>query len=515
MIHSATKLPGRKALRIFIVPLGVAAIFWHGVAHAIEPHHQLVLAGVNIVDTHTGKVTRDRVIVIDGGKIAQIALHGTAKAGDSEQSIDAHGKYVVPGYLDMHSHALNDDDPDQLTLMLANGITGFRQMSGSPMMLDSRRQGKWEPSASTPELLAMPGTIFAGPNVATPELAVAEVRRQKGMGADFIKFIDLPPNAFFAAMDEAKHLGLPSAGHLPSNVNVWEAAQRGMRSIEHLGPNANLLLGCSTEEAALRQMLAQKPTRALPLVSGAAAKSMMARIIANPVLFLDPVDYAVMQRVIDSYSDRKCRALAATFIAHDTWQVPTLIRVRTMDIGDDPAYRNDPNLRYVPDATRRMWEELGQQFTVKLPPAARQTLVRFFALQLKVVKMFQDTGVKMLAGSDSGGDGQWDIAGFSLHQEFDLMEKAGLSPLAVLQSATLNGAVFLGREAAMGSVEVGKDANLVLLDENPIAGVRNLHGIHAVIRAGTYQSRDALDSLLEAVAVREAASAPANKPAAN
>jgi Amidohydrolase family len=505
----------RNVAGVWLMPLSLAAILVQDVTQADELPHQLVLNSVNIVDTRSGKIARDMVIVITDGKITTIARRGSAKVSDSSQSIDAGGKYVVPGYLDMHSHALNDNDPDELTLMLANGITGFRQMSGSPALLDLRREGKLASSTSVPELLAMPGTILAGPNAATPELAIAEVRRQKSMGADFIKFIDVPPAAFFAALDEATKLGLPSAGHLPSNVNVWEAAQRGMHSIEHLGPNANLLLGCSTEEAALRQMLAQKPHREPPIVSGAAAKAMIARVIANPVLFLDPVDFTVMQRVLDSYSESKCRTLAATFIAHGTWQVPTLIRIRTMEIGDDPAYRNDPNLRYVSEVTRQMWDGLGKQFSVKLSPEIRRSLVNFFALQLKLVKLFERTGVKMLAGSDSGGEGEWDIAGFSIHQEFDLMEKAGMSPLRVLQSATLNGAVFLGREATMGSVEAGKEANLVLLDANPITSIQNLHKIHAVVRGGTYQSRDALDDMLKGVAAHVAASAAPTKPSVN
>lgn len=96
---------------------------------------------------------------------------------------------------------------------------------------------------------------------------------------------------------------------------------------------------------------------------------------------------------------------------------------------------------------------------------------------------------------DAGGSGQWDISGFALHQEFDLLAQAGLSPLEILQMTTLNGAKFLGREATMGSVEVGKDANLVVLDGNPVVRVQNLHRIHAVIRGGAFYSKEALNSL--------------------
>ena len=184
-------------------------------ASAAEDPHQLALIGVNIIDTRSGRVAHNMSLLIDHGRITHITRGKLPKLDGAAQSIDARGKFIVPGYLDMHSHALNAGDPDQLALMLANGITGYRQMSGSPMLLDSRRQGKVLSSAATPELLAMPGTVLAGPNVATPDLVIAEVRRQKDMGADFIKFIDLPPAAFFAGLNEATRWGFPPPAICP------------------------------------------------------------------------------------------------------------------------------------------------------------------------------------------------------------------------------------------------------------------------------------------------------------
>ena len=106
----------------------------------------------------------------------------------------------------------------------------------------------------------------------------------------------------------------------------------------------------------------------------------------------------------------------------------------------------------------------------------------------------------MLAGSDLGGG--FVIAGFGLHREFDLLEAAGLSPLDVLQMTTLNGAKFLGRESTMGSVAVGKAANLVLLSANPMASVQNLHRIAGVVRGGTYHSAAALAAMKQKTADR-------------
>ncbi len=110
----------------------------------------------------------------------------------------------------------------------------------------------------------------------------------------------------------------------------------------------------------------------------------------------------------------------------------------------------------------------------------------------------KQSGVKMLTGSDLGGI--WVIPGFSLHQEFQALAAAGLSPLEILQMATLNGAQFLNREATMGTVDVGKNADLVLLDAHPVEAVANLGRIAAVVLKGKYFSKDMLDKMKNEVA---------------
>jgi|SRR5471030_2927613 len=104
----------------------------------------------------------------------------------------------------------------------------------------------------------------------------------------------------------------------------------------------------------------------------------------------------------------------------------------------------------------------------------------------------------MLAGSDLGGI--WIIPGFSLHQECGELAAAGLSPLQILQMVTWNGAQFLHREASMGTVEVGRNADLVLLDANPLADAVNLSKIAAVILKGKHLSRQDIDDLKAGVA---------------
>jgi hypothetical protein len=493
-IVCGTPNKARAGLRVaFVLMVSVAALGLFSHAKADQPLGAAVavLDNVTIVDTRNGSLHPHKAILIRDGKIAKIVPAHTLKT--LAASVDLHGKFVVPGYLDLHNHALNSPGPEiSLSLMVANGITGYRQMAGSPQLLAARKNGTLPHPNPSPQLLAMPGSVLAGPWKSDVQAAVAEVDTQKAEGADFIKTVDQTHDAFFAALDRAHADGLAFGGHLPPSVDVREAAHRGMWSVEHLGPNGGILEACSTDEAAIRQDYAQSPPPAEP-INFSLPLSALKRLTANPLLLLTPGGFARIQHILDTYSDKKCRALAKELAATATWQVPTLIRLKAMEFGDDVSFANNPNLHYVLHDDRELWLQVSKDFTAKITPANRQTLKQLFAAQLRLVKLFSDAGVKMTAGTDFGG--QWLVAGFSLHQEFDLLAQAGISPLKILQMTTLDGAKMLHREATMGTVDAGKDADLVILDANPVANVRNLHRIDAVVRGGVYYSRDALDEI--------------------
>ena len=466
-----------------------------------------VIDGVTIVDTRTGALRPGMAIEIADGKIARIARAGSIRPVAGETIVRARGKFVVPGYLDMHAHPLNSPAPEiSLPMMVANGITGYRQMAGSDELLAARRAGTLPSPTPAPALLATPGMVLAGPLAGKLDATITEVRKQIGEGADFIKVVDLGPPAFYAALETARGAGLPFVGHLPPTIDVREAARRGMGSVEHLGPNASLLEACSTDEAAIRQSF-QKVATGGGRIAFDLPPALLKKLTANPVLLTDPAGFALYQHMLDTYDEQKCRALATELAGTGMWQVPTLIRIKTMDYGDDPAFSGASALRYVPVDDRRSWQEIGKTFTAKIAPSARATLRALFARQMRLMKLFDEAGVKMLAGTDFGG--QWIVPGIALHQEFDLLAEAGIPPLHILQMATLNGARFLGREAVMGTVEVGRNADLVLLDADPLVSARNLHRIDAVVRDGLYLSRVTLDGI-ERDAVIAAASSDAS-----
>lgn len=339
----------------------LAALSGGGVstAHAETVRTGLVLDHVTVVDVRTGGLARDRVVVIANGKITKVARAGSVQVAGDARRVEGRGRFVVPGFNDMHAHSLNTDSPEtSLPLMLANGVTGFRQMAGSPKLLAARATGGRVLPAESPALLGMPGTILAGPAFADPAAVVAEVARQKQEGADFIKVVDVPPSAFFAAADAARAERLPYVGHLPVTVDIRDAMRHHLASNEHLGPGIALLINCSRDEAAIRAMLASAP----PGPRGTdfdATPEQVRRMLANPMLLTPPQGFALIRRVLATYDDAKCRALANDIAASDSWMVPTLTRLEAMSLGNLPSLRDNPDLRYVPKTSRALWREVG------------------------------------------------------------------------------------------------------------------------------------------------------------
>ena len=207
----------------------------------------LVLRNVTVVDTRDGALAPGLDVLIADGVIRAITTTDpTAPTSTSTSEpttttgaevVDGSGRYLIPGFLDMHAHPLNDKRPaGGLELMLANGITGFRQMAGSPQLLRERAAGTLPLPADSPGVVALPGALLTPLNAGTIADAVGAVRGQAAEGADFIKIALITPDVFFPAVAEARRLGIPAAGHLPAGIDVSRASRAGIRAIEHPAP---------------------------------------------------------------------------------------------------------------------------------------------------------------------------------------------------------------------------------------------------------------------------------------
>lgn len=460
-----------------------------------EVSQGMVVQHVTVVNTRDGSSARDMAVVIDQGRITAVVPARSVRAGAGVQVVEGAGRYVVPGYLDMHTHALPaaDATPPPWPLFIANGITGVREMAGSAALIARARQLNADRAAGSvdaPEVLQVPAEPLAG---VTPANAAALVQQKKALGASFIKVVSGSRDGVLAIAQAARTEGLDVAGHLSVGASAVETAAAGWHAFEHLGAGFGIALDCSTQEAAIRQAL---------LGGQGAQPPFPATFTMFPTLYR-AADAPFYQQVIDGFDATRCASVATAIVAAGTWQVPTLIRLKTSLQGDSAVFTQNPNLRYVDPTTRALWTQLAQQYTATMPATAAATFRDYYGVYVQVLQALRRQGAKLLAGSDQGGI--WVIPGFSLHQEFAELAAAGFTPLEVLQMTTLNGARFLQREATMGTVEAGRNADLVLLDADPLADVANLSRIGGVLLRGKYFSKSALDTMKEQVATAQAA----------
>ncbi len=465
-----------------------------------------VLRHVSVVDTRTGSLARDMAVVIEQGKIRQVLPDTSVQVGGGARTIDGKGKYVVPGYLDMHTHSVPAavQKAPQWPLLIANGVTGIRDMAGAPPLIAAAKQLNAARAAGTfdaPEVLQIPGPPVVGAR--TSEDGVAAVRQTKAMGGSFVKVVGASPAALRAIVAEARAQGLDVAGHLSPGMGAVEAANIGWTAMEHLGGGWSIALDCASDQAAIRaDLLAGK---------GATMPSPFPPVYPISPFVFSAGDAPFTQRSLDTYDSAACERVVKTVVQKGVWQVPTMIRLHTMTNSDNTAFRSDPNLKYVDPTTRALWNKLSKDFENLQPASAPATFRRSYASFERTLRQLREHGgaSRMLIGTDIGGI--WVIPGFSLHQEFAAFAKAGFTPLEILQAATLNGARFLKRESTMGTVEAGKNADLVLLDANPVADVANLSRIAGVFNAGKYFSKSDLEALKASVAAANAA-APVRDP---
>jgi imidazolonepropionase-like amidohydrolase len=457
-----------------------------------EPSTQLAITHITVIDATGRPPQLDQTVLIEAGRIAAVGASKTIKVPKSSRTIDGSGKFLLPGFWDMHVHiaGLNADPPWSkqvlLPLLLANGITGVRDMGGDLDVLLS-----WQRDAESGVLLA-PHIVASGPflvgsgrktaeqyPVHSADEARAAVDDLKKRGANFIKIISMPSRAaLFAVADESKKQTIPFVGHLPFEIGAIEASDAGMRSIEHFLYSA-FALSFSSKETELRPRLVEAEKKG------------------------DSAAWEQIAHEADAtYSPEKAAALIQTLKKNGTWVTPTLA---SLDITSHPENwkLDDPLLAFLPPAMAKQWRD---SFTDEQMKQRAAWLGRQASNDWKLTGELHRAGVPLLVGSDSLDP--FVFPGDSFHHELSELVRAGFSPMEALEAATRGAAIFLGRERELGTVESGHIADLVLLSANPVENIANTRKISAVVRNGGYYDRTALDALLAhakdaAAAVRE------------
>jgi imidazolonepropionase-like amidohydrolase len=475
------------------IHLVVLALWLGSCAFAQTP---VALVDVNVVDVVKGEVHGHQTVLIAKGRIAAVGSLDTVSIPAQATRIAGDGRYLIPGLWDMHIHlrsnqvkpdvALVEENAALLDLFLPNGVVGVREMGGDladfvMRWRDEIRSGK----RVGPRILTAGRKIDEEPpawsgslGVKTPEAAREAVRQLKQSGADFVKvyFSDIPPEVLRAVVEEAHKNGLKVAGHLAGNIPLQTAIEVGQDGIEH----AQYLIAAKREdsEQLSREIAARKGT---PMAMGI-AESMGRRFYLE--------DAKEEERVYEAMARKQ------------VWVTPTLtvmIRVRQeLGVRD---FESDDRKRFLFPAIWDSWDaKLGRR---KAPDGSlRESLVESAKRMDKAMVAARKAGVPMLAGTDCGVNNNYVIPGWSLHEELENLVKAGLTPVDALRMATINAARWRGADAAEGTVETGKVADLVMLRSNPLEAIRHTREIEAVFAGGTYYSRSDLDGMLSQAAFR-------------
>lgn len=416
----------------------------------------LALREVTVVDVMDGCLSTNQTVLIAGDRITTVGPMAEVDVPDGTEVVDASGGYLIPGLWDMHVH-ITDATELALPILVSNGITGVRDMGGDLELLRRLERERATGERVAPRLV-MPGPYVDSDKALPYRRAVetAEDGRSAAValaqkGVDFIKIHNgVPREAYFALLERALELELPVVGHIPLNVEPEEAARAGQAGVEHF---ATLF------EGTLRERFADDPA-------------------------------TLMARYVDTGMD----GLMTLFADHDVWFTPTLVNYRLRAERGRLAEQPDPRLRYVAPSLKEQWEAWFPVREKDSNPQVVAARMRFFQIGLNVVRLAHEAGVPLLAGTDLAARDV--LPGFHLHDELEAMVEAGLEPYEALQTATLHPARFLGRTDELGTIEVGKLADLVLLDANPLENIENTRRIRAVVVDGRLLQRTDLDEML-------------------
>lgn len=441
---------------------------------AVQDESGLAIVEVDVVAIPGRSETLpDQTVLVRDGVISAIGYVQDVPIPEGFAVIEAAGQVLIPGLVDMHVHLEHFERPAVLELLLANGVTTVRNMDGRPYILE------WRDAVAEGEMTG-PRIVTAGPildgdpplrddntAVGSVEAAIAAVREQAEAGYDFIKvYANLQPEVHAAIIDAAHARGLPVAGHVPTSMSATDVLASGQEFIEHLSGYDEL-------------------------------------IEADDSPYRDRWHWSKLYLAMPADPARIARAATATAAA-GTWSVPTLVQQdKIAPIEEMRRWLDDPVMRYVPERARHLWApENRDPYSLRLLEALDEedleTLRRGEANRARLVRALHEAGAGLLVGTDTPNP--FVVPGFAVHEELQELVEAGLTPAEALAAATVAPARALGLDETIGTVEVGKAADLVLLRANPVEEIGNSTRIAGVMAGGNWYPESRLRAMLEHVA---------------
>ncbi|MBW3468815.1 amidohydrolase family protein [Arthrospiribacter ruber] len=440
------------------------------------PFDKLIIRGVTMVDGTGAPPIGPVDIVVEKNIIKEVRIVGypgldikeerRPQAGPNDKVLDLEGHYLLPGFIDMHGHigGAGQGTPAEYVfkLWMAHGITTIREPAagnGLDWVLEHKNKAL-DNTITAPRIFAY--TVFgqgADKAITNAEEAKAWVNQNKSRGADGIKFFGAKPEVMQAALEENKRLGLRSAMHHAqmdvARWNVLHSARAGLTSMEHwYGLPEALFADRTIQDYRLDYNYQNEQHRfaeAGKLWRQAAAPySEHWNKVMQELLDLD----FTIDPTFNIYEANRDLMRARRAEWHEEYTLPSLWRFYKPSRESHGSYWFD----WTTD-DEIQWKEN-------------------YRLWMTFVNEYKNRGGRVTTGSDSGFIYQ--LYGFAYIREMELLREAGFHPLEVFRSATLHGAEALGVDKELGSVEVGKLADFVILEENPLQNFKVLYGTGAI-----------------------------------
>jgi imidazolonepropionase-like amidohydrolase len=390
----------------------------------------LALVGGTVIDVRRGLTLEEHTVVIASGKI--------------------------PGLIDMHVHVSGDGRADLLPLFPAHGVTTVRDTGGILTSLHVLRQDLEAARRIGPRL------FYAGPIldglpaiwpfmtllVDTERRAEAAVRFLAAHDVDVIKVYNSVPEASLGVIVRSAHeLDLPVTGHVPRAITMTRAIELGVDGLEHIRITGREML--TAEEAD--------------------------RLDYLPVREREPLLWERYDPVSPKF-ERLARRLAEARVFVD----PTFVVDHAMVFPEDHGASRDDLPGWIDDALAKIVRPAQM---APVPPELREAGRSMFEKRLRFVGLCAAAGVRLIAGTDLTGPGE-QLPGRGLQRELAFLVMAGLTPLEALRAATVTAAEALRREEELGAIEVGKVADIVVLDRDPLADIQNVGSVRLVVQRG-------------------------------
>lgn len=441
--------------------------------------NSFAIQNVSLVTMTSESVLANHTLVVENGMISKMGPTNKIKLPKNIKIIDGSGKFLIPGLFDMHTHFfmeqgehINTNDTE-LKLMLVNGITTARIMAGHPAFLEAKanvKNGKWigpELSVASPQFVGrwpFPPEFKNYEIITSEAKAIDAVKKYKAEGYDAIKITFMMAKPIYKAVNEAAtREKIKVVGHVGPIV-MLPAALEAKQQIEHLDMFIETLLPDTSynhgQSVSDYNIYSKKAWETVPHLMESKIPA-LAKSVKDAGIYVTPTNYFFISNA----------------------GIPLT----------EEAIKAKPDYEYLNPARREEKWKYRKSYIEKMAPL--ESREKYVNIRKQMVYELWKAGVPLMAGSDSPEF--FVVAGFSIHDEIKTMVDAGLTPFAALQTATVNPATFLEMNKRTGTIEIGKEADLVLLDKNPLEDINNTRLVSGVSADGKWFDNSEIKKLLE------------------